>query len=279
MPTALVWFRNDLRLDDNPALRAALESGYTPIPVYLHAPDEAGAWRPGQASNAWRDKSLAALDTDLRKRGSRLRVFVGPSLPTLQTLVAATGAEALFWNRRYEPAHEQRDTLIKRELRGQGLRVESFNGSLLFEPWSLKTKVGTPFKIFTPFWRAALADWRLAAPWDAPPSLPASAEGPDGVALDALKLAPSRHWDAGFWRHWQPGATGARVALEVFVDGALRGYQQQRDRPDRVGTSRLSPHLHFGEIAPWRIVHALQAERGEANGNDIDTAIKELGWR
>ena len=279
MPTALVWFRNDLRLDDNPALRAALESGYTPIPVYLHAPDEAGAWRPGQASNAWRDKSLAALDTDLRKRGSRLRVFVGPSLPTLQTLIAATGAEALFWNRRYEPAHEQRDTLIKRELRGQGLRVESFNGSLLFEPWSLKTKVGTPFKIFTPFWRAALADWRLAAPWDAPPSLPASAEGPDGVALEALKLAPARHWDAGFWRHWQPGATGARMALEVFVDGALRGYQQQRDRPDRVGTSRLSPHLHFGEIAPWRIVHALQAERGEANGNDIDTAIKELGWR
>lgn len=279
MPTALVWFRNDLRLDDNPALRAALEGGYTPIPVYLHAPKESGAWQPGQASNAWRHRALMALDAALRQRGSRLRLFLGPSLTTLQTLVAATGAEAVFWNRRYEPAFEQRDARIKRRLRGQGLRVESFNGSLLFEPWTIKTKQGTPFKVFTPFWRAALADWRLAATWDAPRSLPASDDGPDGVPLDALKLTSALGWDGGFWERWQPGESGARAALEVFLDGALRGYHEQRDRPDRVGTSRLSPHLHFGEIAPWRIVQALEAQRGAANGSDIDTAVKELGWR
>ena len=149
----------------------------------------------------------------------------------------------------------------------------------LFEPWTIKTRLGTPYKVFTPFWRAALADWRLAENWDAPPSLPASAEGPDGVPLDALKLSPALRWDGHFWEHWQPGAAGAQAALEVFLDGALRGYEQQRDRPDRVGTSRLSPHLHFGEIAPWRVVQALQAQRGTANGNDIDTAIKQLGWR
>lgn len=279
MPTALVWFRNDLRLDDNPALRAALEGGYTPIPVYLHAPREAGAWRPGKASDAWRQHSLAALDAELRVRGSRLRFFLGPSLPTLQTLVAATGAEAVFWSRRYEPASEQRDARVKRRLRGQGVRVESFNGSLLYEPWTLQTKAGTPFKVFTPFWRAALTDWRLADNWDAPRSLSEFEDGPDGVPLGALRLAPAQRWDAGFWAHWQPGETGARAALEVFLDGALRGYQHQRDRPDRVGTSRLSPHLHFGEIAPWRIAQALESQRGAANGNDIDTAIKELGWR
>lgn len=279
MPIALVWFRNDLRLDDNPALRAAIEGGYTPVPVYVHAPDEAGAWRPGQASDAWRHRALAALDVDLRQRGGRLRFFLGPSLPTLQTLVIATGAEAVFWNRRYEPAFEQRDARIKRTLRGQGLRVESFNGSLLFEPWTIQTKQSTPFKVFTPFWRAVLADWRLPDTWDAPASIPALAEGPAGVPLDALKLVPRPEWSAGFWPHWQPGSRGAEATLEVFLDGALRGYQQQRDRPDRVGTSRLSPHLHFGEISPWRVVHALEKLRGEANGNDIDGAIRQLGWR
>lgn len=279
MPSALVWFRNDLRLDDNPALRAAMEGGYTPIPVYVHCPGESGGWRPGAASDAWRERSLQALDRQLRSRGSSLRYFVGPSLETLQAVLAATGAEAVFWNRRYEPELEHRDAGIKRELRAQGVRVESFNGSLLFEPWTINTKQGTPFKVFTPFWRTALTQWLLARQWSAPPSIPSDDSGPSGLPLASLKLGPARQWDAGFWSEWEPGEEGAVAALEVFIDGSLRGYQTQRDRPDRVGTSRLSPHLHFGEIAPWRIAHSLEAQRGIANGNDIDTALKELGWR
>lgn len=279
MPSALVWFRNDLRLADNPALRAALESGYTPVPIYIHAPDEEGEWPPGTASNAWRHRSLAALDADLRDRGSRLRCFFGPSLPTLQTLIAASGAEAVFWNRRYEPAIEKRDARIKLKLRGQGVRAESSNAALMFEPWRLKTKLGGPFKVFTPFWRAALADWRMPALSDAPDRLPDFEQGPEGVPLEAFKLVPSLEWDRRFWDEWTPGEAGAQAALGIFVDGALRGYATQRDRPDRIGTTRLSPHLHFGEIAPWRIVHALESQRGAANGNDIDIATKELGWR
>ncbi|MBF6025517.1 cryptochrome/photolyase family protein [Lysobacter niastensis] len=278
-PPALVWFRNDLRLADNPALMAAIEGGYVPIPIHIHAPDEAGDWRPGAASDAWRHRSLAALDTALRKHGSRLRHFVGPSLPTLQSLVAATGAEAVFWNRRYEPAYERRDTRIKQQLRGQGLRAESFNAALLFEPWMLRTKQGDPFKVFTPFWRAALAAWRLAPGVDAPKAIPPWREGPEGVPLAALKLQPSRGWDRGFWEAWEPGEAGAHEALETFLEGALRGYGEQRDFPDRAGTSRLSPHLHFGEIAPWRVAAALEAQRGGANGQDIDAALRELGWR
>ena len=279
MANALVWFRNDLRLADQPALRAALDAGQAPICVYIHAPREERDWRPGAASDAWRHRSLQALDADLRARGSRLRIFSGPSLRVLQELAALCDAEAVYWTRRYEPAIEQRDAAIKRALREQGLHAESFNGALLFEPWQRATKQGDPYRVFTPFWRSALADWRVPALADAPATLSDVDAGPDGIALDALKLAPALGWDAGFWDEWTPGEAGAHEALDVFTDGALHGYRSDRDRPDRVGTSRLSPHLRFGEIAPWRVVAALQAERSAATAADIDGYIRELGWR
>lgn len=279
MSNALVWFRNDLRLDDNPALRAALDEGYAPVCVHIHAPDEEGGWAPGAASNAWRHRSLAALDADLRRRGSRLRLLVGPSLPTLRTLAAACDADAVFWNRRYEPAIEKRDARIKTALRQQGMRAESFNSALLFEPWEIETRQGGPYKVFTPFWRNAQTRWRPREPWSAPASIDDVEAGPSGVALAALKLAPDRDWDADFWQHWTPGEAGAHEALEVFVDGALRGYGKDRDRPDRVGTSGLSPHLHFGEVAPWRVVAGLESERTAATAADIDAFVRELGWR
>jgi deoxyribodipyrimidine photo-lyase len=279
MPNALVWFRNDLRLADNPALQAALDGGHTPVCVYVHAPEEEGNWAPGAASDAWRHRSLSALDAVLRERGSRLRLFAGPSLPTLQTLAAAFDAQAVYWNRRYEPAIEQRDTRIKKALRKQGLQAESFNGSLLFEPWELRTRADGPYRVFTPFWRTALSQWRLEAVSDAPVRLEPAKEGPAGVPLDALRLQPALAWDAGFWEYWTPGEAGAHEALDVFIDGALRGYRQGRDRPDQTGTSRLSPHLHFGEIAPWRVVHALDAVRSAGADADIDAYVRELGWR
>ena len=279
MPNALVWFRHDLRLDDNPALRAALDQGFTPIPVYVHAPQEEGEWSPGAASRAWLHRSLTALDADLRARGSRLLLREGPSAPALQALVEQTGAVAVFWNRKYEPATQPRDASLKKRLREQGLQVESFNGCLLFEPWDLATQQGGPYKVFTPFWRSALAQWRAPATWDAPGALPAFEDALPGESLDAWRLAPALGWDAGFWKVWTPGEAGAREALEVFIDGALNGYRTDRDRPDRTGTSRLSPHLHFGEIAPWRITAELERARTAANSADMDGYIRELGWR
>lgn len=278
MPAAIVWFRNDLRLDDNPALRAAVENGYTPIPAYIHAPEEEGEWAPGAASDAWRHHSLVALDADLRSRGSRLRALRGPTRETLGRLVAGTGAQAVFWNRKYEPTTQPRDVELKRRLREQGLHAKSFNGALLFEPWQLATQQGGPYRVFTPFWNAALAQWRMPQRWTAPARLPAD-EGPEAEPIQALGLRPDGRWDQGFWRTWQPGEAGAGEALEVFVDGALRDYHRERDYPDRVGTSRLSPHPHFGEIAPWRIVEALERVRSAATGADIDAYFRELGWR
>jgi deoxyribodipyrimidine photo-lyase len=275
---AIVWFRNDLRVSDNPALQAALRADLTPIPVYIHAPKEEGGWAPGAASDAWRHRALTALDADLRARGSSLRVFDGRSFDTLRTLVAATGAKAVFWNRRYEPAIQQRDAGIKRELRTLGVRAESFNGSLLFEPWEVQTKTGDPYRVFTPFWRTALTQWRLAPEVNAPGRLPACAAGPHGIGVDALDLAPRLRWDSGFWNEFTPGELGARRALQRFVREAVATYRQSRDVPSARGTSRLSPHLHFGEISPWCIVRELERTGAHA-AVDVEAYVRELGWR
>jgi deoxyribodipyrimidine photo-lyase len=280
MANAIVWFRNDLRLADNPALDAALQAGYAPIPVYIHAPEEEGAWAPGGAWRAWRHRSLLALDADLRSRGSRLRCFHGPSLQTLLTLSAACDAEAVFWNRRYEPAIEKRDANIKSALRDAGLRADSSNGSLLFEPWQVATKQGGPYKVFTPFWRAGSAALRLPPHRPAPERLPEVADGPHGVEIAHFGMQPEHPaWDKGFWEHWQPGEAGALAALSAFLDGALHDYSRGRDRPDRIGTSRLSPHLHHGEIAPWRVAAALRDAAGDAPQEQIEAHTRQLGWR
>ncbi|HEX5757198.1 MAG TPA: deoxyribodipyrimidine photo-lyase [Arenimonas sp.] len=282
MARALVWFRRDLRLADNPALQAALAAGYAPVPVYLHAPDEEGEWAPGAATRVWLARSLAALDADLRARGSRLLIRCGPSLAALSLLIEETQAEAVFWNRLYEPAVIARDAAVKSALRQRGLRVESHNAALLVEPWTVATGSGDPYRVFTPFWRNAgrvLESLPLSQP--APSRLPAMSFA--GMVPDELGLGPAPcepDWDAGFWEHWQPGEAGAWELLEAFLDSAIRGYDQQRNLPDRAGTSRLSPHLHFGEIAPWRIVQAVQGSGlGQAHAADLKQYFAELGWR
>ncbi|WP_133479541.1 cryptochrome/photolyase family protein [Cognatilysobacter segetis] len=279
MATALVWFRNDLRLDDNPALEAALDAGFDIVPVYVHDPEGEGEAAGGAASRAWRAGSLAALDAELRARGNALRLFVGHAGATLAGVAAATGATSVFWNRRYEPGVESRDAGVKRQLREDGLDAQSFNGATLFEPWALKTAAGGPYRVFTPYYRAALSRWAPSACRDAPDRIPACEDGPEGVSIEHLHLTPANDWDATFWSHWTPGEAGAREALEAFVDGALHDYASGRDRPDRVGTSRLSPHLHFGEIAVWRVVHAVERQRGRIPDAQLDAFLRQLVWR
>jgi deoxyribodipyrimidine photo-lyase len=281
MSVALVWFRDDLRLADNPALKAALDGGYAILPVYIHAPDEEGGWAPGAASNAWRQRSLDALDAALHRRGNRLRRFVGPTLATLQTLADVTRADAVFWNRRYEPAIEQRDAAIKRSLRRLGLRADSYNGALLFEPWEVETRAGDPYRVFTPFWKSALAHWREPATWDPPERIEDVRDTPGGVAPEVLRLAPGRTWDAGFWQRWTPGEAGALAALDRFLDQSLADYPECRDLPAVAGTSRLSPHLHFGEISVHRVVAGLRRAQAAAPGVEEAAAqfLRQLGWR
>lgn len=282
MSRALVWFRRDLRLDDHPALQAALRAGHAPVPVYIHAPEEEAPWTPGAASKVWLDRALRALQADLRKLGSNLIIRRGPSTETLLALAKECEAEAVHWHRLYEPASIARDTATKAALRAAGLQAESHNGALLVEPWAVQTGNGDPYRVFTPFWKNARQTLDGLATLAAPTTLPAIPKLAS-LDVDALDLRPpacERGWDLGFWQHWQPGEAGAAELLDAFIDGALHGYKEQRNFPDRTGTSKLSPHLHFGEISPRRIVAALQSANVPAKSKpDLDHYLSELGWR
>jgi deoxyribodipyrimidine photo-lyase len=275
---ALVWFRQDLRLSDNPAMAAAVERRSPVIPVYIWAPEEEGAWPPGAASRWWLGRSLAKLGTELEKRGSRLIVRRGPTAQALSRLVVESGATAVFWNRRYEPAAVARDSRLESNLLDRGLLAASFNGSLLFEPETIRNQNGQPFQVFTAFWRACLT--RLGTPLskDAPKRLPSPDNWPHSLDVSELGLEPAMDWASGFGKVWQPGESGAARQLKRFLKEALAAYPVNRERPGVVGTSRLSPHLHFGEIGPaqvWRAVLGLINEHPAAG----QAYLRQIGWR
>jgi deoxyribodipyrimidine photo-lyase len=280
MSTALLWFRRDLRLDDHPALQSALRAGHRIVPVHVHAPDEEAPWSPGAASQAWLRRSLIALNAALRERGSRLILRAGPSLSALENLLEETGAEAIYWSRRYEPACIARDAIVKQALRARGIHVESHNAALLCEPWMVETQQGDPYRVFTPFWRNARTRIDLPTLAAAPENLPAVDAALASIDIDTLIPAPAPTWDTQFWDHWQPGEQGAQVRLAHCIVPLLEGYLQQRDRPDLDGTSKLSPNLHFGEISPRRIMRALQSDQTDSRtSSNGDGYIRELGWR
>jgi deoxyribodipyrimidine photo-lyase len=280
---SILWFRQDLRLADNPALAAALQAGGPIVPVYVWAPAEEAPWEPGAASRWWLHHSLERLAAALREVGSRLVIRRGSSREALLGLVRETGAGRVFWNRRYEPAVTARDTGIKEALKESGCGVESFNAALLNEPWTIRNQSGKPFQVFTPFWRSCLATLEPGIPRAAPERLPAPGQWPRSEALESLELRPRIPWDAGLGAAWTPGEAGAHAALDRFASGALSTYATDRDRPDLSGTSRLSPHLHFGEIGPRQV---WQAAREAAERAGIEAAtwrqgrfLAEVGWR
>jgi deoxyribodipyrimidine photo-lyase len=279
-PTTLVWLRRDLRLADNLALREAALAGAV-VPVYIHAPDEEAPWQPGGASRWWLHHSLDALARDLAARGSRLVIRTGDTAAVLRHLLAETGATRVFWNRLHDPATVARDTAIKAALRAQGTEVRSFNAALLYEPTEIRNGSGEPYKVFTQFWKKCLATREPHAPLDAPEHLAAPGSWPASQSLESLGLLPTIAWDGGLHEAWTPGEDGARRALEIFLEGAVAGYSTDRDRPDLTGTSRLSPHLHFGEISPRQIWEATQ-EAVAASGRlkaDATKFLAEVGWR
>ncbi|MFM7108900.1 MAG: cryptochrome/photolyase family protein [Planctomycetaceae bacterium] len=281
-PVTIVWFRHDLRLDDNPALVAAAARGRV-VPVFIWAPDEEKPWEPGAASRWWLHASLERLAVTLDKAGAPLVIRSGPSLESLRAVARECSATHVAWNRRYEPAVVNRDTAIKKALAGDGLEAESFNGSLLFEPMHVATKEGKPYQVFTPFWRALLARDEPAEPADAPRKLRGVARPPRGVTLDSLGLLPAIDWAATMRATWMPGEAGARKRLDAFLDRRLAAYGTERDRPDHEGTSALSPHLHFGEISPRRVWHAVRAAAGGRPAAKVtgspEVYLRELGWR
>jgi deoxyribodipyrimidine photo-lyase len=281
-PTIL-WFRLDLRLADNAALAAALARGGAIIPVYLLDDAGEGRWRPGGASRWGLRHSLAALDAALRRRGSRLILRRGESGEVLKTLVQETGAGAVCWNRRYEPASVERDGRAEIELAAKGIETKSCNSALLFEPQTIANQQGEAFQVFTPFWRHCQAQ-TVPDEIDVPPGrFPAPPRWPRSFTFTELGLRPAVSWVAHWREAWLPGEAGAQKRLRSFLARRLSDYDQRREMPGMVGTSLLSPHLHFGEIGPrqiWAAVRALSTESGVFPASrGAQRFLTEVGWR
>ncbi len=275
---SIVWFRHDLRLADHPALVAAVARGRGVIPVFIWSPDEEGRWPEGAATRWWLHFSLVALDRQLRSAGSRLIVRQGPALPVLSEITAATGATAVFWHRRYEPEAIQRDTQIKSQLKQQGILAESYNGSLLYEPWEVHTKTGGPYQVFTPFSKACLTHSEPEIPLAAPVRIPAPDTWPESLTIESLGLLPKIRWDQGLRAAWTPGCEGAEAGLQEFLPQGVAQYADERNRPDHRGTSRLSPAVHFGELSPRQIWHAVSRHLREAPQIG-EPYLRQLLWR
>jgi len=281
-PPTIVWFRQDLRLADNSALRSALELGGPVIPVFIF--DPAYANPPGGASRWWLHRSLERLDRSLSAIGSRLVVRQGKTDEILDDLIAETGASRVYWNRLYEPAAIERDMAIKSSLRGRGIRAESYNSALLVEPGAVMTGGGAPYRVYTPFWRACRAQAPFGRPEPAPRAIPKPHSWPGSEPLDGLALLPTApDWSGGLAAAWNPGEASAQARLGEFVEDGLGTYKSRRDRPDIDGTAGLSPHLHFGEIGPRQVWQAVsdRLDSGALAGceSEAEVFLKELVWR
>lgn len=278
----IVWFRQDLRLADNPALRAALDAKRPLVLLFVLDDETPGRWRIGDASRWWLHRSLEALSADIAKRGAALVLRRGVAERVVLDFAHETKARAVFWNRCYEPFAIKRDAAIKEKLRAKGVTVESFNGSLLNEPWTIKTKTGDPFKVFTPYWRACLQVGEKRAPAQAPKNLPGWSGKLASDSLVSWRLLPAKpNWAARFELEWRPGETGAHAALNAFIEAKLRAYPEDRDQLGQNGTSRLSPHLRWGEISPVQIRAAIASAAVDAPElqRGAEKFMSEIGWR
>jgi deoxyribodipyrimidine photo-lyase len=285
-PPTLVWFRQDLRLSDNPALLAAIDRGAPIIPIFIWAPHEEGNWSPGAASKWWLHQSLKSLCEDLAQLKGKLIIRQGGTFETIKSLVAQTQAKAIFWNRRYEPAIIDRDDTIQKQLRQLSLTAESFNSNLLSEPWQILNSQGKPFQVFSAYWKAFCKEDFLSAPSAEIKYLICPGKWPDSLSLDDLELEPKIDWAAGLRATWRPGEAGAQKQLTDFAWKAMLSYSTGRNRPAWHGVSYLSPHIHFGEVSPRQVYHRVEKALNDLPAHfrpsarrQVGAFFRELGWR
>lgn len=271
---SLVWFRDDLRLADNPALHAAAERGEPVIAVFVLDEESKGMRPLGGAARWWLHHSLRSLAERLREHGVALVLRRGAAGRVIRELAAEVGAGAVFWNRRYGAPARAVDTDIKSSLRAEDIEVSSFSASLLHEPWTVTTGSGTHYAVFTPFWRACLSLPAPRPPLPEPRGLHGTASVPASDALDDWALLPSApDWAGGLRDTWEPGEPAARRRLREFLTEDLPSYDRARDEPAAGATSLLSPRLRWGELSPFTVWH-------EAVGVDgAGGFLSELGWR
>lgn len=269
----IFWFRQDLRLADNPAFSAAAASGSPVLPIFVL--EDEGSWPWGAASRWWLHHSLAALAGGLEQLGLPLVLRRGSALRELPALAAQTGACAVHWTRRYEPERAGADQRVAETLTAGGVGVHTHPGALLREPWDLTTGQGGPYQVFTPYWKKFMAAVKPDAPIPAPPSLTAPSSVPDALPPERLDLLPRFDWASGLREGWTPGERGAAEELRHFLGRGIHLYQRDRDLPAVLGTSRLAPHLHWGEISPRQA----WAAAARAGGPAAQPFLRQLVWR
>ncbi|OED38771.1 deoxyribodipyrimidine photolyase [PVC group bacterium (ex Bugula neritina AB1)] len=269
---AINWFRQDLRLSDNPALTKAVDHEAV-LSIYILDDDNAGNHLMGAASRWWLHYSLKALNASL---SNNLSVYQGDPQTILDDIIKRFDIEDVYWNRCYEPWRIHRDTLIKERLKSQGVKVYTYNGSLLWEPWNIQKDDGTPYKVFTPFYRRACFNTEAPrAPLPKPESVN-YINDKNHLGIDALELLPKIPWDKKLEPHWDIGEEGARRRFETFVDEGLSFYKEGRNLPAKPYVSALSAYLHFGEISPNQLWHAVKSI---GNDKHIQNFCSQLGWR
>ena len=282
-PPVIHWFRQDLRIADNPAFNAAVATGQPVIPLYVLDDETPAQWRMGGASRWWLHHALSALGDALNDRGATLVLRSGRAAEVLPRVVAETGATGVFMTRCYEPWAADAEQAIAATLGAKGVDCRRFGGALLFEPEAVTTGKGGPFKVFTPFYKACLDRPPPGAPLAAPKTVTGPAPDLKSERLQDWALLPtSPDWAGGLRDSWTPGENGARAALHAFLDESMGDYGTLRDVPGVTGTSRLSPHLHFGEISPRQCWHAATTAAESRSGTPSGGAasfLRELVWR
>jgi deoxyribodipyrimidine photo-lyase len=286
MPSAsvvIVWFQDDLRVDDHPALSTAAATEAGVLPVYVLDEESAAPWRLGGAQRWWLHHSLASLERQLAARGAALLRRRGPAPAVLSALVRESGARAVFTNRSAEPRTLARCEQVRQALAGLGVPLHLSESAELFQPSAIRSGSGEPYRVFTPFWRACLGSTPPPAPLPAVPALRPAVRRPPGDALESWRLTPTHpDWAGGIAAAWRPGTESARARLAEFLDTGLSGYAVNRDRLDQDGTSRLSAALRFGELSARRVWHAVRhhaARRGSPATQGADGFLRQLGWR
>ncbi len=278
----IIWFRSDLRLANHRALAAAVETGAPIIALFILDDQSPGGWPLGGASRWWLHHSLMVLARDIESRGGKLILRRGVTTYELPRAVAETGASAVYFSRSYEPWAVALEQDLKRRFDADGIAVKRYGGPLLREPEDVRTKTGDVYKVYTPFWRALSAGYVPPKPIAAPTTFKAPASQPKSDSLASWHLLPTKpDWSGGMAEVWEPGEAGAQKLLKSFLKTSLKTYTEDRNRPDKRGTSRLSPHLHFGEITPaacWAAAHKAAAEQSGAD-KGLETFLKEIVWR
>ncbi len=275
MSSVIVWFRQDLRLSDHPALHYAIKSGQKVICVFIWSEKEYGKWNPGPSGRFWLHRSLLDLEELLNRAGGKLILRKGASLTHLLEIAKSSKAKTVAWNNLYEPHFQSRDRKIAKALEHAGLEVQTFHGNLLFDPELPKDPKGHCYRVYSFFWKTC-----LKLPKPEPLSCVRKIDGFSKAlksgSIKGLGIAPPQSCERILEKKWIPGTSHAHLQLQKFVRKGVERYAPLRDRPAEEGTSLLSAPLHFGEISPkeiWKEVLNHHSPRS------AETFLKELAWR